>query len=138
MQVYEGKEKYIYITYAHKDSALILPIVEALSSRGFRIWYDTGLDVEMDFITKIEERLSSAHCVLAFHSERLMQSRSCADEIAFAYVKNIPVVLALLEPAYPPQEIFYLACIQLHPYPHESAEAFADALAALPVIQACK
>lgn len=139
MQVYEGNEKYIFISYAHKDSAVVLPIAEELARRGFRIWYDTGLEVGVDFVAKIDERLSGAHCVLVFHSERLLASRACANEIAMAYANKTPVVLAFLEPVYPSHEASYPACVQLLPYrPYESAEAFADALAELPVIQACK
>lgn len=139
MQVYEGNEKYIFISYAHKDSAVVLPIVEELLRRGYRIWLDTGLEAGAEYIFQLEKRLEGAHCVLAFNSERLLASRVCANEIAVAYANNTPVVLAHLEPVYLPHEISYPACVQLLPYrPYESAEAFADALAELPVIQECK
>jgi hypothetical protein len=139
MKPYEGKETYIFVSYAHKDSALVLPILEAMTARGFRIWYDTGLEAGADFVAKIDERLSGAHCVLVFHSERLLASRTCAREIAMAYANKTPVVLALLEPVYLSHEVSHPACVQLLPYrPYESAEAFADALAALSVIQECK
>ena len=40
--VYEGNDKYIFVSYAHKDSQKVVPIVETLSSNGFRVWYDSG------------------------------------------------------------------------------------------------
>ena len=36
---YEGQEPYIFISYAHKDSNTVLPIIQGLQERGFRVWY---------------------------------------------------------------------------------------------------
>ena len=41
---YEGKEKYIFISYSHSDSEIIIPILEELNSNGYRIWYDDGIE----------------------------------------------------------------------------------------------
>jgi hypothetical protein len=41
---YEGKEPYIFVSYAHKDSPAVFHIVEQLSARGYRIWYDEGIE----------------------------------------------------------------------------------------------
>lgn len=43
MPAYKGKEKYIFVSYAHKDSAKVLPIIENMQHAGYRIWYDTGI-----------------------------------------------------------------------------------------------
>ena len=40
---YEGKEPYIFISYAHKDSDRVFPILEELDRRGYRVWYDDGI-----------------------------------------------------------------------------------------------
>ena len=41
---YNGNEPYIFISYAHKDSDKVLPIIRELQSRGYRVWYDAGIE----------------------------------------------------------------------------------------------
>ncbi|MBQ1488402.1 MAG: toll/interleukin-1 receptor domain-containing protein, partial [Lachnospiraceae bacterium] len=40
---YEGKEKYIFISYSHKDTDRVMPIISRLMNEGFRVWYDDGI-----------------------------------------------------------------------------------------------
>ena len=42
-QPYEGQEPYIFASYSHRDSETVLPILDALNKRGFRVWYDEGI-----------------------------------------------------------------------------------------------
>ena len=40
---YNGDEPYIFISYAHKDNSIVLPIVERMTQDGYRILYDEGI-----------------------------------------------------------------------------------------------
>lgn len=42
-KTYEGKEPYIFISYSHKESDIIIPIIERLQADGYRVWYDDGI-----------------------------------------------------------------------------------------------
>ena len=42
IETYEGKEKYIFISYCHEDGDMVFPIVKRLQEEGYRIWLDTG------------------------------------------------------------------------------------------------
>lgn len=42
-KAYEGNGDYIFISYKHKDSKIVYPVIEKLYNRGFNIWYDAGL-----------------------------------------------------------------------------------------------
>lgn len=44
MEVYSGNEPYIFVSYAHKDSQIVVPILEQMQSAGFRFWYDKGIE----------------------------------------------------------------------------------------------
>ena len=44
MPTYQGNEPYIFISYAHKDRDRVLPIIEGLQARGFRVWFDAGIN----------------------------------------------------------------------------------------------
>ena len=42
--VYRGEKPYIFVSYAHVDSETVLPIAEELHKRGYRVWYDEGIE----------------------------------------------------------------------------------------------
>lgn len=42
-KAYEGDEKFIFISYAHKDSETVYPIIEKLNADGYRVWFDDGI-----------------------------------------------------------------------------------------------
>jgi len=37
-EAYGGKDPYLFVSYSHKDSALVYPEIERLHQLGFRIW----------------------------------------------------------------------------------------------------
>ena len=82
--VYEGNEKYIFVSYAHKDSPIVLPIVETLSKESFRVWYDSGIEAGTEWPEYIEDHLARAEIVLIFMSPATVESRNCRNEINFA------------------------------------------------------
>ena len=44
LRPYEGTQPYIFVSYAHKNDAAVLEIIGTLQSRGFRVWYDEGIE----------------------------------------------------------------------------------------------
>ena len=46
---YEGKEPYIFISYAHRDSDRVFPIIRRLQEDFCRVWYDDGIDPGTEF-----------------------------------------------------------------------------------------
>ena len=49
LPTYEGHEPYIFVSYPHKDSDRIRPLIQGLQERGFRVWYDSGIEVGSEF-----------------------------------------------------------------------------------------
>lgn len=95
--VYEGKEKYIFISYAHKDGDRVLPILKAMADDGFRLWYDSGIEAGTEWPEYIEERLIDASVVLAFMSPAAVDSQNCRNEINFALELKKEVLVVYLE-----------------------------------------
>ena len=50
-EAYTGDEPYIFISYSHRDTAKVYPILDALSDRKYRIWYDESCETGNDFRT---------------------------------------------------------------------------------------
>jgi hypothetical protein len=39
-EAYTGSEPYLFVSYSHRDTAKVYPILDALHDRKYRIWYD--------------------------------------------------------------------------------------------------
>ena len=94
---YNGNEPYIFFSYAHKDSDVVLPIIEALANNGFRVWYDAGVNAGDCYMEELAERISHSAVVVAFLSEAYLKSKLCYHEILFALAEKKQVILAYIE-----------------------------------------
>lgn len=84
IKVYSGDEKYIFISYSHKDLDTVLRIAEYLSKAGFRIWYDEGIAPGSEWDDMIASRIEKAYYFVAMMSKNYMDSDNCKDELSFA------------------------------------------------------
>ncbi|MBQ2478969.1 MAG: toll/interleukin-1 receptor domain-containing protein, partial [Erysipelotrichales bacterium] len=65
---YEGSDNYIFISYAHKDSERVFPLLRKLTENGYRIWYDEGIDPGTEWPESIARHLESSSVCLSFIS----------------------------------------------------------------------
>ena len=61
----EGRlnDKYLFISYSHKESDDVYAVLEQLNKRGVNFWYDDGLDVGDVWNEKVEEIINNPDCV---------------------------------------------------------------------------
>ena len=95
---YEGREKFIFISYAHRDSEQVYSIVEGLAEKGYRIWYDEGIEPGEEWPEIIAEHLNNCEACISFLSENYLESPNCRREINFALRKEKSLVTVVLEP----------------------------------------
>ena len=95
--IYDGMENYIFISYAHKDSESVDPIIGALEKNGFRVWYDSGIEAGTEWPEYIEERLMNSAVVVVFMTPSAIESRNCRNEINFALELKKEVLVVYLE-----------------------------------------
>ncbi len=57
---YEGNEPYIFVSYAHANSPEVMRVISDMHERGYRIWYDEGIEVGSEWPECIAEHLSAA------------------------------------------------------------------------------
>ena len=69
LRAYRGTDKYLFVSYAHRDSGDILPALEALNDAGYRVWYDEGIGAGEDWSASLGTALEKASRVLFFASE---------------------------------------------------------------------
>lgn len=97
MDVYEGDEKYIFVSYAHKDSERVLPALAMLQKAGFRVWFDTGIEAGYEWAEYIANHLDKSSCFLAFLSEASNASANCRREIHRALKVEKDMLVVYLE-----------------------------------------
>jgi len=99
LSAYEGTEKFVFISYAHKDSDGVFPIIRRLQDDGFRIWYDDGIEPGNEWDEAIAEHIQRASFMLAFISNNYIESDNCKDELKFARDEDVERILIYLEDA---------------------------------------
>jgi len=95
---YEGQEKYIFVSYCHRDRAQVFPIVEQLVKDGYRVWYDEGIDPGSEWPEIIAKHLNGCAICLAFITTNSLNSHNCRREINFALLKKKYFISVVLEP----------------------------------------
>lgn len=83
-EAYNGKEPYLFVSYSHRDTEKVYPILDALHDRKYRLWYDESCETGNDFRDELRQRIESSEAVLLFVSESSMNSPFCGMEIIVA------------------------------------------------------
>lgn len=96
-ETYKGDEPYIFISYAHKDSQIVYPIINDLHEAGYRIWYDEGIDPGNEWPDEIARALKKSAFFLVFISQNSMKSKNVIDECNLALNKLKPFVAIHIE-----------------------------------------
>lgn len=81
---YIGDEPYLFISYSHKDTDRVYPILDALYDKKYRIWYDEACENGNDFRDELRNRIQKAEAVILFVSESSMNSKFCGMEVIVA------------------------------------------------------
>lgn len=136
---YEGKKPYIFVSYAHKDSDRVFPILEELDRRGYRVWYDDGIAPGSEWPENIAQHLDGCSLTLAFVSPSSIASPNCRREVTFALSKHKPFLGILLEPTEMSlgmeMQLSAQQCIMKYTYPDE--QSFFSKICSCPDLQPC-
>lgn len=87
-EAYVGNEPYLFVSYSHRDTAKVYPVLDMLSARKYRIWYDESCETGNDFRVELREKIEGCSGVLLFVSEDSMNSPFCGMEIISAKENN--------------------------------------------------
>ena len=140
LRPYEGTQPYIFVSYAHKNDAAVLEIIGTLQSRGFRVWYDEGIEAGSEWPESIASHLERTQLVLAFLSPAYLQSDNCRKEMHYALTKKKPVINVYLEQTElsPGMEMQIGNLFALMKYTYPSEEYFYDKLFSAELLDADK
>lgn len=94
---YGGNEKYIFVSYSHRDSETVLAAITEMQNHGYRIWFDKGIEAGTEWSNNIATHLRDCDAFVAFISKNSVKSENCLDEIAYAKSHGKPSLLIFLE-----------------------------------------
>ena len=143
MPVYEGNENYIFASYAHDSSALVLPIIEGMQKRGYRVWYDEGIELGDEWAETVERRLLDCTRFVLFLSRAAIDSENCRDEINLARETHKDILVVYVEEIHE-TELKHGLRLRLRSYQalfrHKfaSEELLLEKLDRTPLLQDCK
>lgn len=139
-QIYEGSQPYLFISYAHRDTDAVMPLIRGLMERGIRVWFDKGVEPVGLWQNHIAEHLVNSHGVIIMLSANSLASHNCRKEILMAGNRQKNVCVVHLEPLTlsPGDEMQLIDYQALYRWKYENDEAFLDALCRGSVMEACK
>ncbi|MBP3700547.1 MAG: TIR domain-containing protein [Lachnospiraceae bacterium] len=137
---YEGNQPYIFISYAHKDSKIVYPILEELERRGYRIWYDDGIAPGSEWPENIARHLGDCALALAFISPNSIASDNCRREVTFALSKKKAFLAIMLQETKmsPGMELQLSAQQCIMKYGYDTDEAFYKKVCSSPDVERCR
>ena len=137
---YVGDQPHIFISYAHKDSARVYPIIEGLQKRGVRVWYDEGLEVGSQWSNVIAENILKCEYMVCFISDNFIASENCKNEIHMATEeKKGPLIIYLDRVNLTPEmRLQYGRIHALSMENYGGFESFVDAIADAECLQNCR
>lgn len=94
---YKGNNGYIFVSYAHRDSAQVWPIVARLQADGYRVWYDEGIDPGTEWDENIAAHVENCGYFVAVLSSNYFASDNCKDELNYSRDLGKPQLLIYLE-----------------------------------------
>ena len=81
---YKGDDPYIFVSYAHDDTALVYPEITRLRDQGFSIWYDEGIAPGSTWSDEVALALTESKLFVYFVTPRSVDSENCQQELNFA------------------------------------------------------
>ena len=118
-EAYTGEEPYLFVSYSHRDTAKVYPILDALYDRKYRIWYDESCENGNDFRDELRKRIEGCSAVVLFVSKASMASPFCGMEIIVARENGKRLYPIYLEDAAAVPPAFEILLANTH---HSTAE----------------
>lgn len=137
---YKGSKPYIFISYAHLDMDEAMAIVSELIDRGYRIWYDEGIDPGTEWDENIAAHIENSSMFIALMSNHYIASTNCKDELNYARDLELDRILVYLENVTLPGGMrMRLSRLQaIHKYTYLDLQQFYEKVEEAPAIEKCK
>ncbi len=137
---YAGNDPFIFASYSHRDMEMVFDIIRGFQKRGYRVWFDEGIDPGTEWDEYIADHIDKCSYMIAFLSDNYFGSSNCRDELAFARDMEKPLLLVYLrDEELPPGMKLRLNRLQaIHWYSYEEKKLFYEKADTAAGIEACR
>lgn len=105
---------FVFVSYSHRDSEWVYPILKGLYEINLRFWYDTEIRLGDKWDEHVLEEIEDSKCVgaIVFLSEYLAKSDACAKELKILLSKGKEFVcMSVNKNSDSPEKLFINGCI---------------------------
>jgi tetratricopeptide (TPR) repeat protein len=102
---YSGDDPYVFVCYAHKDSAIVYADLVHLRDNGVNIWYDEGIPAGTAWRGEIAGAIKGAQKFIYYVSEASLKSSHCLREVDYALSQELEIIPVYLETCVLPTEL---------------------------------
>ncbi len=88
---------YLFISYSHKDDALVHRLIHMLQAAGIKVWYDKGLPLGPNYFDEIADELDNCQAILLLLSANSMASQYVRKELCHALDQNKLIIHAHID-----------------------------------------
>jgi hypothetical protein len=81
---YQGKELFVFASYAHADRDRVYPVIDRLHAAGIRIWYDEGIPGSTEWEEVIANKIAACTCFIVFLTPASVTRHDVWTEVSFA------------------------------------------------------
>ncbi len=97
IKTYHGDDPYVFFSYAHKDSQIVIPVIRELDKRNCRLWYDAGIEVGSNWPQVVASHLKDSELVVFFISRNFIASQNCRREVNYAVAEKKRMFCVFIE-----------------------------------------
>lgn len=89
---YRGKNPYIFISYAHKDSYRVFPEIKRFQDLGYNVWYDEGIAPANEWLEDVVEHLDKCRVFIICLSHMSIASVNVKKELKYAINREKDII----------------------------------------------
>ena len=98
---YSGLDKFVFVSYSHKDKETVYHIMDKLEGNGYRLWFDDGIDYGSEWADQIAKQISKCNLFLVFLSTNSLSKDSFVNkEIHFAVSEKKQILAIFIDEAH--------------------------------------
>lgn len=95
----DNNRPYVFISYAHVNSDIVFPCIEAMKKEGVNLWFDEGIEAGSEWSEFIAQKVVECSKFVLFVSNAYLQSQNCKRELNFAISRKKDILSVFIEDA---------------------------------------
>ena len=93
----DNNRPYVFISYAHVDSNVVFPCIEAMKKDGVNLWFDEGIEAGSEWPEFIAQKVVECSKFVLFVSDAYLKSQNCKRELNFAISRKKDILSVFIQ-----------------------------------------